>query len=64
MMWQLQNQELGAYKTPGHPIRFSKTPVSPGKGTPTLGQDSDALLAMAGYNSDEISKLRTDGIVK
>ena len=25
MMWTLENEELGRYKTPGHPIRFSKT---------------------------------------
>jgi crotonobetainyl-CoA:carnitine CoA-transferase CaiB-like acyl-CoA transferase len=64
MMWDLPNQELGNFKTPGHPIRFSKTPVRPGKGTPVLGQDSDALLAEAGYGAEEIAKLRQAGIVK
>jgi crotonobetainyl-CoA:carnitine CoA-transferase CaiB-like acyl-CoA transferase len=64
MMWELNNRELGAYKTPGHPIRFSKTKVQPGKGTPTLGQDSDALLAHTGYTADEIARLRADGVIK
>jgi formyl-CoA transferase len=64
MMWQLENRELGSYKAPGHPIRFSKTPVQPGAGTPTLGQDDDSVLAEAGYGADEIAKLKAEGVVK
>jgi len=64
MMWELQNQELGAYKAPGHPVRFSKTPVRAGKGTPTLGQDSEALLVEMGYSESEISQLKAAGVVK
>jgi crotonobetainyl-CoA:carnitine CoA-transferase CaiB-like acyl-CoA transferase len=64
MMWDLDNRELGKYKTPGHPIRFSKTPVTPGKGTPTLGEDSEALLAEVGYSADEIAQLKASGTVK
>ncbi len=64
MMWRLENQELGAYDTVGHPIRFSKTRVTPGKGAPTLGQDTDALLAEAGLGKDEIRRYREAGVVK
>ena len=64
MMWQLENRELGSYKTPGHPIRFSRTPVAPGKGAPVLGQDSEAVLAEAGFTADEIARLTADEIVK
>ena len=64
MMWDLSNQELGRYKAPGHPIRFSKTPVRPGKGAPTRGEDSESLLAEVGYTADEISRLKGAGIVK
>jgi crotonobetainyl-CoA:carnitine CoA-transferase CaiB-like acyl-CoA transferase len=64
MMWKLTNAELGQYKTPGHPIRFSKTPVQPGKGTPTLGQDSAAVLAGVGYSEDQIAALKQAGVVK
>jgi formyl-CoA transferase len=64
MMWQLQNRELGGYKTPGHPIRFSKTPVRPGKGAPVLGQDSADVLAEAGFGADEIAALQREEIVK
>jgi crotonobetainyl-CoA:carnitine CoA-transferase CaiB-like acyl-CoA transferase len=64
MMWELMNGELGAYKTPGHPIRFSKTPARPTTGTPTLGEHSDAVLARIGLTSDQISQLRAAGVIK
>ncbi len=64
MMWELSNRELGAYKAPGHPIRYSKTPVQAGKGAPTKGEDSEALLAELGYAADEIARLKEAGIVK
>jgi len=64
MMWQLQNSELGSYKAPGHPIRYSKTPVAAGKGTPTLGENSDDLLLELGYTGDQIAELRSAGIVR
>ena len=64
MMWQLMNVELGAYKTPGHPVRFSQTPVQPGAGAPGLGEHSDAVLALAGYEPAAIAQLRAAGVVK
>ena len=64
MMWELENEELGAYKAPGHPIRFSKTPATKGKGTPTLGQDTDALLVEAGYDQAQIARIRSEGIAR
>jgi formyl-CoA transferase len=64
MMWHLDNSVVGKFKTPGHPIRFSKTPVEPGRGTPTLGEHSDALLEEAGLSASEIARLREAGVVK
>jgi crotonobetainyl-CoA:carnitine CoA-transferase CaiB-like acyl-CoA transferase len=64
MMWRLENDELGTYETVGHPVRFSKTPVSPGKGAPTLGHDTSAILAQAGFTEDEIGKYRDAGVLK
>jgi crotonobetainyl-CoA:carnitine CoA-transferase CaiB-like acyl-CoA transferase len=64
MMWQLQNRDLGTYRSPGHPIRYSKTPVASGRGTPTLGENSDDLLLELGYSGDQIAELRSAGVVK
>jgi crotonobetainyl-CoA:carnitine CoA-transferase CaiB-like acyl-CoA transferase len=64
MMWELTNQELGTYKAPGHPIRFSKTPVRAGKGAPTRGEHNESLLTEAGCTRDEVARLKAAGIVK
>jgi crotonobetainyl-CoA:carnitine CoA-transferase CaiB-like acyl-CoA transferase len=64
MMWKLENDELGPYETVGHPVRFSKTPATPGKGAPTLGHDTSAILAEAGFTEDEIGKYRDAGVLR
>jgi crotonobetainyl-CoA:carnitine CoA-transferase CaiB-like acyl-CoA transferase len=64
MMWELQNEALGSYKAPGHPVRFSKTPAVKGKGTPVLGQHTEALLREAGYREEEIARMRAEGVVR
>jgi CoA:oxalate CoA-transferase len=64
MMWQLDNRELGSYKAPGHPVRFSKTPVRPGAGAPVLGEHSEAVLVEAGYTLDDIARLKQAGVVR
>jgi crotonobetainyl-CoA:carnitine CoA-transferase CaiB-like acyl-CoA transferase len=64
MMWTLENRDIGPYKTPGHPIRFSKSPAAASSGAPSLGQHSDALLAEAGHTPEQIALLRQNGIVR
>lgn len=64
MMWQLDNRELGSYRMPGHPVRYSKTPVGATRGAPALGEHSDTLLGELGYTADEIAALRRAGIVR
>ena len=64
MMWKLENRELGAYRTVGNPIRFSETPVEPRRGSPTLGEDTDALLLELGLSAEEIRRHREAGVVK
>ncbi|MFW9865902.1 MAG: CaiB/BaiF CoA transferase family protein [Candidatus Thorarchaeota archaeon] len=64
MIWDLENSELGPYKMVGHPIRFTKTPVKPGKGAPCLGEDTISILEQFGYEKDEIEKLRKDGVIR
>lgn len=64
MIWELQNRELGTYKTAGHPIRFSKTPVRPGAGAPTLGENTESILREFGCAPEYIAELRAAGVVK
>lgn len=47
----------GKVKTPGFPIRFSKTPSTVDRGAPITGQDTRDILAEAGYATDKIDAL-------
>ncbi|MFX1488226.1 MAG: CaiB/BaiF CoA transferase family protein [Promethearchaeota archaeon] len=64
MIWDLENSELGPYKMVGHPIRFTKTPVKPGKGAPCLGEDTISILEQFGYDKNEIEELRKKAVIK
>lgn len=64
LVWELHNRDLGPYKASGHPIRFSKTPVRPGKGAPSLGEHTEALLVEAGYPADEVERLKASRVVR
>jgi crotonobetainyl-CoA:carnitine CoA-transferase CaiB-like acyl-CoA transferase len=64
MMWRLDNAELGPYLAPGFPIRFSESPVRPGRGCPTLGEHSEALLREAGLLEEQIAPLMQAGVVR
>ena len=64
MMWRLHNADLGDYRSPGHPVRFSKTPVAPGEGAPTLGAHTERLLKWLGLTQEEMAALKEKGIVR
>ena len=64
LVWELENRDLGKYRTSGHPIRFLKTPAVSGKGAPALGEDTAAVLREFGYADEAIARLKADGIVK
>src|SRR3546814_36137 len=54
----------GRVKTPGFPIRFSKTPSALDRGAPQVGEHSREILAEAGIAADEIDRLLAGGVVK
>ena len=64
LIWEVENRDLGKYKTSGHPIRFLKTPAVPGKGAPALGEDTAAVLRQFGYGDEQIARLKAAGVVK
>jgi len=53
----------GHVKTPGFPIRFSKTPSTVDRGAPVVGQHSRDVLREAGYDDAQIEALLSKGAV-
>lgn len=53
----------GKVKTPGFPIRFSKTPSTVDRGAPITGQDTRDILAEAGYAVEKIEALEQSGVI-
>lgn len=54
----------GRVKTPGFPIRFSKSPSTLDRGAPQVGEHSREILAEAGIAADAIDRLLAGGVVK
>ena len=54
----------GRVKTPGFPIRFSKSPASLDRGAPQVGEHTRDILTEAGIAADEIDRLLAGGVVK
>jgi crotonobetainyl-CoA:carnitine CoA-transferase CaiB-like acyl-CoA transferase len=51
------------YKGTGTPIKFSRTPGGLHRLPPSLGEESRAVLAEAGYSTEEIERLIETGVV-
>lgn len=53
----------GHVKTPGFPIKFSKTPSSVERGAPLMGEHSRAVLDEAGFDKAQIDQLMESGAI-
>ena len=53
----------GRVKTPGFPIKFSKTPSTVERGAPVTGQHTQEILKEAGYDDAAIASLVANGAV-
>ena len=53
----------GRVKTPGFPIRFSRTPASVARGAPLTGQHTDEVLREFGYSAEQIARFQAEGAV-
>jgi len=54
----------GRVKTPGFPIRFSRTPSEIRFGAPRVGEHTNEVLEFAGYSETEIATLTNAGVIK
>ncbi|WP_336969223.1 CoA transferase [Sphingobium aromaticiconvertens] len=54
----------GRVKTPGFPIRFSRTPSTVTRGAPLVGEHSADVLREIGRSDDEIAQLVESGVVR
>lgn len=53
----------GRVKTPGFPIKFSKTPSKVERGAPLAGQHTREVLREAGYDAATIDRLEKAGVI-
>lgn len=60
---EYEHQTEGQVKTPGFPIRFSKTPSVVARGAPITGEHTEEILKQAGYQPDRIAALLASGAI-
>ncbi|MBZ5697579.1 MAG: CoA transferase [Acidobacteriia bacterium] len=64
MVIEVEHATAGIFRSLGIPMIFSGTPTAVRRPPPTLGEDTDAVLAeLAGLGPDDIRNLRAAGIV-
>ena len=64
VLHQVRATERGADMTVvGPPFKFGSVTLGPSGDVPVLGQDTDTVLAAAGYGADEIAAMRAGGVV-
>jgi 2-methylfumaryl-CoA isomerase len=63
MFSMLDHPGIGAYLTPGNPIAFSDVERIAPTRAPSLGENTDEILAEIGYTDSDVARLHDDGIV-
>ncbi|WP_121066042.1 CaiB/BaiF CoA transferase family protein [Chachezhania antarctica] len=53
----------GHVKTPGFPIRFSRTPSQVRRGAPLVGEHTDEILKEAGFTDDDLAAMAGSGAI-
>ncbi len=64
MVVDTEHPTLGRLQTLGTPLKMSKTPLTPGRPAPLLGEHTREVLVDAGYAAAEIDALRDEGVVR
>jgi crotonobetainyl-CoA:carnitine CoA-transferase CaiB-like acyl-CoA transferase len=63
MVQELSSPSMGDFKLLSQAFRLSRTPTTNWTGIPEYGENTDEVLAEFGFSSDEIEKLKADGVV-
>jgi crotonobetainyl-CoA:carnitine CoA-transferase CaiB-like acyl-CoA transferase len=63
MTVEQEHPAWGVIRQVGIPFRLAATPATVRTPPPTLGQDTDAILAELGFDRDAIADLRARGVV-
>ncbi len=63
MVVEIDQPRLGPVRLLGHPVKFGRTPADPTRPAPALGEDTEDVLAAAGFEPDEIASLLETGAV-
>ena len=63
MIAHFDHPAVGGYRGLKRSIHFGRTPGPTPFAAPTFGQDSDDVLALNGFDNDEIAALRANGVV-
>jgi formyl-CoA transferase len=59
----IKHPVLGDIKVQNQPVRLSRTPASLPVPTPEMGEQTDEVLAEAGYSKSDIESLRSAKVV-
>ena len=59
----LEHALSGPQRQVGPMLQMSESPLAAQGASPPLGRDTDAILAEAGYNADEVAELRDAGTI-
>ncbi|MFP4643698.1 MAG: CaiB/BaiF CoA transferase family protein [Spirochaetales bacterium] len=63
MIQTMEHSVAGTVRSIGNPMQFSRTPPAVEQAAPALGEQTEEILASAGYSEREISTMRENGIV-
>ena len=63
MIQEVDHPTIGKLKMLGVPLKLSDTPGSVRKAPPLLGENTDEVLELLGYSSEEITNLKEKGII-
>lgn len=63
MVTTVEHPSVGPYQCLQRPVKFSATPGPAPFSAPAFGENSEEILAKAGFDPEQIARLRRDGVI-